>query len=350
MAASSVTFDNALTRLLKVKYPIFNAGMYSVAGHELAAAVTNAGGIGTIGGLAYTPKTMRQEIRFVRELLEDQDGVFGVDLLIPKVGDGARATNYDYTKGSLAELIQVLVEEKVKLFICAVGVPPKWAVDQLHAGGVVCMNMIGDPGHVAKALDVGMDIICAQGTEAGGHTGDIATSVLIPQCADLCRGRTNFFGTPVPLVAAGGIYDGRGLSAMLCFGAHGVWVGTRFIASAEAAASPIHKQRVLDARSKDTRRSIIFTGRPARVLNTDYVKSWEDKRPDEVRSLVAKGIVPFEKDAEEGKANISEGLVAAMGQCAGAVKEVLPAAEIVRQFMQQALASLDEVASFRSKL
>jgi len=131
----------------------------------------------------------------------------------------------------LGELLDIIIEEKVKLFICAVGVPPKWAVDKLHAGGVVCMNMVGTPGHVRKALEVGMDIMCAQGTEAGGHTGEIATLPLIPLCADAAKDKVNFFGKPVPIVAAGGLFDGRGLAASFCLGASGVWLGTRFIAS-----------------------------------------------------------------------------------------------------------------------
>merc|ERR1712185_862713 len=114
------------------------------------------------------------------------------------------------------------------------------------------MNMVGSPHHVQKALDVGMDMICAQGTEAGGHTGDIATLPLIPQCVDACKGKTNFFGSPVLVVAAGGIYDGRGLSASLCLGAVGVWVGTRFIACEEANSSTVHKRRVVEATSSDT--------------------------------------------------------------------------------------------------
>jgi len=234
----------------------------------------------------------------VKELLVSPDTPFGVDLLLPKVGGGARATNHDYTGGKLDELLDVIIDEKVKLFICAVGVPPRWAVDKLHAAGVVCMNMIGAPGHVQKALDVGMDIICAQGTEAGGHTGDVATLPLIPVCADLLRGKVNFFGKRVPLVAAGGIFDGRGLGAAMCLGAQGVWVGTRFVASEEAAASAVHKKHVVNAGVADTVRSIIFTGRPCRVLNTPYVRSWEEERPEEIKALTSKGLVPFAKDVE----------------------------------------------------
>merc|ERR1711862_459078 len=132
-------------------------------------------------------------------------------------------------------LVDIIIAEKAALFICAVGVPPKWAVDKFHAAKIPVMNMIGHVKHVAKTLEVGVDIICAQGGEGGGHTGDIATSILLPQVVAACRGKTSpLTGGPVLVVGAGGIFDGRGLAACLAMGCSGVWVGTRFIASPEA--------------------------------------------------------------------------------------------------------------------
>lgn len=166
----------------------------------------------------------------------------------------------------------------------------------------------------------------------------MATFPLIPQVVDKCKGRVNFFGKPVAVVAAGGVFDGRGLAAALCLGAAGVWVGTRFIASEEASASDQHKKNVIEAGPDDTRRTIILTGRPARVLNSAYVKSWEDERPDKIRELTSKGIVPFAIDVEQGKVLPSEGLTAALGQSAGGVKEILPASEIINRMMVDAVA------------
>merc|ERR1719192_1131334 len=112
-----------------------------------------------------------------------------------------------------------------KLFVSAVGVPPKYVVEKLHANGIPVMNMMGSPNHVAKALDAGVDIICAQGGEGGGHTGDVATSILIPTVVDLCRGKKSpLTGEPIIVVAAGGIFDGRGLAMALSYGACGIWV------------------------------------------------------------------------------------------------------------------------------
>lgn len=171
-----------------------------------------------------------------------------MDLLLPKVGEGARATNHDYTHGQLPELIDVIIEEKASLFVCAVGVPPKEVVDKLHKAGIPVMNMVGHPKHVANALKQGVDIICAQAGEGGGHTGDTPFSILIPACLDALKGaKSPLTGGPVPLVAAGAIYDGRGLAAALAYGAQGVWVGTRFVASVEAGAPKAHKDAVLSA-------------------------------------------------------------------------------------------------------
>merc|ERR1719428_850582 len=163
---------------------------------------------------------LRLKIEELKEELNDPNAPFGVDLLIPQVGGSARKTNYDYTHGDLPELIDITIESGAKLFVSAVGVPPKFAVDKLHAAGIPIMNMIGSPNHVQKALDAGVDIICAQGGEGGGHTGEVATSILIPMVADLCKGKvSSLTGKQVPVVAAGGIYDGRGLAMALALGA-----------------------------------------------------------------------------------------------------------------------------------
>ena len=138
-----------------------------------------------------TPKVLTKEITWLKNGLVDKSLPFGVDLAIPQIGGSARKTNHDYTHGHLPELIDIIVAEKAKLFICAVGVPPKWAVDKLHAGGVVIANMVGSVRNTEKALDAGVDIIIAQGTEGGGHTGDIGTMCLIPQVVDACRGHSS---------------------------------------------------------------------------------------------------------------------------------------------------------------
>ncbi|TFY56454.1 hypothetical protein EVJ58_g7631, partial [Rhodofomes roseus] len=187
-----------VTELFGIKHPILLAGMNVAAGSELAAAVTNAGGLGVIGGHGYTPKILRQQIRAIKADLKDKNAPFGVDLLIPQVGGNARKTNKDYQNGQLPQLIDIIIEEKARLFVSAVGIPPKWAVDKLHAAGIPVMNMVGHPKHVARALSVGVDLICAQGGEGGGHTGDVPCSLLIPACVDAVKGKTSpLTGKPV---------------------------------------------------------------------------------------------------------------------------------------------------------
>jgi len=347
--APTESFQTPLTKLLGMKHPIMLAGMNVAAGPELAAAVTNAGGLGVIGGLGYTPKMLRRQIAEIKDNLVDKNAPFGVDLLLPKVGDGARATNYDYTKGALPELIDVIIEEGTKLFVCAVGVPPKWAVEKLHAAGILCMNMIGAPKHVSKALAVGVDIICAQGGEGGGHTGDVPTSVLIPKVVDLCRGRISpLTGKQVSVVAAGGIFDGRGLAMAMAFGADAVWVGTRFICAKEAGAPPRHQKGVMGAGYHDTIRTIIYTGRPLRVLRNRMNVDWEENRQTDIRRLASEGTLPYmqaaaemasDDEAKNMKMQI-ELTPLLMGQCSGAITTVEPAAKIVDDMVTEALACL----------
>lgn len=330
-----------ICELFGIQHPIILAGMNAVAGPDLAAAVTNAGGLGVVGGVGYTPKFLRESIRELKEELNDPNAPFGIDLLLPQVGGSARKTNYDYTGGKLPELIDIIIEEGARLFVSAVGVPPRWAVDKLHAAGIPCMNMIGSTRHVKKALDAGMDIICAQGTEGGGHTGDTATSVLIPQVCDLVKGKKSpLTGGPVYVVAAGGIYDGRGLAMALSLGADAVWVGTAFICAEESGAPSSHQQGVINATSESTHRSLIYTGRPLRIMRNSYSVNWEQNRMHEMKTLLGKGVLPINHDQDAVKnGETVDGLTSPedfikarpmlMGQAAGAVKKVQSASEIV---------------------
>jgi NAD(P)H-dependent flavin oxidoreductase YrpB (nitropropane dioxygenase family) len=227
-----------LTRALGITHPVMLAGMDTVAGAEMVAAVANAGGFGCLGGVRYTPSVLREMIAETKAKLKDPNTPFGVDLLLPQTGGSARKTNQDYTMGKLNELLDVIIEGGAKLFVSAVGVPPKWAVEKLHRAGILYMNVVGHPKHVVKACEVGADIICAQGGEASGHTGSIPFSILLPACSEICkRYQSPLLGEEVILVGAGGVSGGRSLAAALMLGASGVWVGTRFAASKESNAT-----------------------------------------------------------------------------------------------------------------
>jgi len=371
-----------ITELFNIKHPIVLAGMAGAAGPELAAAVTNAGGLGTIGGVGFAPDALRKTIKMLKDDLVDKSAPFGVDLLLPQVGGGARKTNKDYTGGTLPELVDIIIAEKAALFICAVGVPPQWAVDKFHAAGIPVMNMIGAVKHVHKALEAGVDIICAQGGEGGGHTGEIPTSILLPKVADACRGKKSpLTGGPILVLGAGGIFDGRGLAMALNAGCHGVWVGTRFIASEEAGAGPLHKKRVVEAKYEDTIRTIMYSGRPMRVFKTPYNVEMEESRQDVIKSMSEVGIPAWIADmdpeklegvnpASVGTLNLSEvrtqdeiknGVelsslekhqrgVFLTGQCAGAITDIKPARDIMEEMTAQAVEQIQATYAMVSKL
>lgn len=340
-----------LTELLGIQHPILLAGMAHTSGGLLAAAVSNAGGLGCIGGLGYSPAQLRAIIHELKSNLSSPDLPFGVDLALPKIGDGARKTNHDYTDGRLDDLVTVIIEEGAKLFISAVGVPSPHVISRLHDAGILIMNMVGAPKHAQKALDAGVDIVCAQGGEGGGHTGDIATSILIPAVADVaasyCPELLN--GSMALVVAAGGIYNGRGLAASLMLGASGVWVGTRFVASTEAGCSQAHKEAVVNAGFDDTLRTLVVSGRPLRVRMNEWLRRWEAE-PEKIKELTERGIVPIEKDLEDGS---DVDIPFLMGQVAGTIESIQPARQIVREMVNKAVEVLQTGQKYlkkRSKL
>ncbi|KAH7915251.1 2-nitropropane dioxygenase [Hygrophoropsis aurantiaca] len=338
-----------VTQLFGIKHPVILAGMNVAAGPELAAAVTNAGGLGVIGGHGYTPKVLRQQIKAIKQDLKDPNAPFGVDLLIPQVGGNARKTNYDYQNGKLNELIDVIIEEKTSLFVCAVGVPPPEAVERLHKAGIPVMNMVGHPKHVAKALAVGVDLICAQAGEGGGHTGDTPASILIPACVDAVKGhKSPLTGKPVYVVGAGGIYDGRGLAANLAWGAQAVWLGTRFVASTEAAAPKAHKDALLSAGFEDAITTLIYTGRPLRVRRTPYVDDWNNNRQAEIKELTAKGIIPNNHELEQHPEKSLQARTFLIGKVAALIDEVQPAEQIIQEMVDSAAKILAHGASLIS--
>ncbi|TID27420.1 2-nitropropane dioxygenase [Venturia nashicola] len=334
---SPPSLQTPLCQLLGIRYPIILAGMARTSGGRLAAAVSNAGGLGVIGGLGYTPEQLQAIIDEIKANLTDKSLPFGVDLALPQVGGSARKTNHDYTHGQLDDLITVTIKNGAKLFVSAVGVPPKHVIERLHAAGILVMNMVGHPKHAVKALNAGVDIVCAQGGEGGGHTGDIANSILIPSVVDVARRyKSPLTGETAMVVAAGGIYDGRGLASSLMQGAQGVWVGTRFVASAEAGCSNQHKEAVVTADFADTLRTLVVSGRPLRVRMNDYIQGWENK-PEEIKKLTDAGVVPLEKDMQDEK---DVDIPFLMGQVAGVIKQVQPAKQIVDEMVTEAIKQL----------
>ncbi|KAJ5599557.1 hypothetical protein N7450_000624 [Penicillium hetheringtonii] len=354
--ASPQVIRTPITDLLKINHPVLLAGMNVAAGPKLAAAVTNAGGLGVIGGVGYTPDMLKEQITELKSYLTDKNAPFGVDLLLPQVGGSARKTNYDYTKGKLNELIDIIIDSGAKLFVSAVGVPPKAVVEKLHGAGILCMNMIGHPKHVQKCLDVGVDIICAQGGEGGGHTGDVPTTILIPTVAKLVQGKKSpLTGQPVQVIAAGGLYNGNSVAAALMLGASAVWIGTRFILADEAGAPKAHQEAVRTAGFEDNIRTIIFTGRPLRVRKNPYILNWEENRAEEIKQLTAKGVIPVEHDFENLPDDVDDDTLDnarpfLMGKVSAVVDEKKPAKAIVDELVNDAAALLKKGDKMVAKL
>ena len=247
-----------------------------------------------------------------------------------------------------------MIECRVRLFVSAVGLPPKWAVNRLHEGGVLYMNMVGHPKHALNAAKLGADLVCAQGGEAGGHTGDIPTMILIPAVCEAVKGiKSPFTGEQCQVIAAGGLYNGNSLAAALMLGASGVWIGTRFILSEESGSPTFHKNAVQTADHGDIIRSTIFTGRPIHSRATPYLRRWEEERRAEMLELQAKGIIPVQHDLEtrpEDDEVLEGSMPVLMGKVAAMVKRSLPAKQIVDEMVDDAAALLQQGQALLAKL
>src|ERR687897_1800906 len=246
-----------LTDALQIEHPVMLAGMGGVSYHTLVAAVSEAGGFGCLGASAMTQDEMVDEIRSVKSATSKP---FGVDLLtaLPE---------------QMMSNIELVIREGAQVFVAGLGVP-RDVITLCHDNNVLVVNMCGKVRHAVAAVEAGCDIVVAQGTEAGGHTGQVATLPLVPQIVDAV-------GDRVPVVAAGGIFDGRGLAASLALGADGAWVGTRFIATPEARAVTGYKDTLLRLPEDGTVVSRAYTGKTCRVVRNGYTQ-WFEEHPDEL--------------------------------------------------------------------
>jgi len=312
-------FQTQLTEKLGIEYPIIQAGMGGVAMAALVAAVSEAGGLGVIGAALMTPDALRNEVRKVKDLT---DKPFAVDLLLAQNWPGQE------------KMIEVMFDEEVPVFASGLGSPAPYA-EEMHNHGMTIMAVIGTVRHARKVTEGGTDIVVAQGTEGGGHTGRIATMALVPQVVDAVA--------PVPVVAAGGIADGRGLMAALSLGACGVWVGTRFVATREANSHDNYKHKIVEATEEGTQVTRCFTGKDCRVIKNRYLDQWED-RQGEIKPFPAQMMVDSAKmDAAIRWGDTNLGLMPA-GQISGAIQEVKSAGEVVREMMEEAEEVLKKLA------
>ncbi len=305
--------QNRITTLFQIEYPIIQAGMIWCSGWELASAVSNAGGLGLIGAGSMYPDILREQIRKCKAATNKPFGV-NVPLLYPDID----------------KHMQIIMEEGVKIVFTSAGSPKTWT-PILKQHGITVVHVVSSTAFAVKCQDAGVDAVVAEGFEAGGHNGreETTTLCLIPAVVDAVQ---------LPVIAAGGIGDGRAMLACMVLGADGVQIGSRFVASLESSAHPQFKETVVKA----TEGSTVLTLKeitPVRLIRNPFYQSIADAyarcaSTDELKVLLGRGRAKkgmFEGDLNEGELEI--------GQVSATIREILPAAEILHSIWQGYLAA-----------
>lgn len=302
-----------ITDILGVEYPIIQGGMAWVAEHKLAAAVSNAGGLGLIGAASAPPEVVREEVRKCKELTDKPFGV-NVMLLNP---------NAD-------EVAQIVVEEGVKVVTTGAGNPSKY-MELWKNAGVKVIPVVASVGMAKMMERAGADAVVAEGMESGGHIGSITTFALLPQVVDAVK---------IPVIAAGGIADGRGMAASFMLGAEGVQMGTRFVVAEESIVHANYKEQLLKAKDIDSAVTGTSTDHPVRSIRNKMTKEYLrlEKEGADFMELEKLTLGSLRKAVIDG--DVVNGTVMA-GQIAGLVKKIQPCKEIVEETVKEAEALLN---------
>lgn len=311
--------QTAITKLFNIQYPIIQGGMIWMSGSKLAAAVSNAGGLGLLGAGSMYPEVLREHIQKTQKLTDKPFGV-NVPLLYPNV----------------EEIMQIIIEEGVKIVFTSAGNPKTWTVF-LKEKGIKVVHVVSSVKFALKAQEAGVDAVVAEGFEAGGHNGreESTTFTLIPMVKEQIK---------IPLIAAGGIATGRGMLAARILGADAVQMGSRFVASTEASAHPNFKQAVVDVKDGDTRVTLKELAPVRLIKNAFYHKlqefykthpSKEQVQDFLGRARAKKGM--FEGDLEEGELEI--------GQIAGLIHDIKPVDAIIATIIEEYTAVKAELNS-----
>ncbi|MDO8839502.1 MAG: nitronate monooxygenase [Parvibaculum sp.] len=370
-----MTLHSRVCDILNIKYPILLAGMGGASVPRLAAAVSNAGGLGVLGAAACSPDQLREWIRETRSLT---DKPFGVDTLLPasvrreaykgKAGPSpmdllpeyqkfaqdfmkkenipplksrARASEEAhrssksnaplFSKEFFEAQMEVVVEERVPVYAAGLGNPGPW-LDRLHANGTKVMAVVGAVKHALQVVNSGIDLIVAQGHDGGGHNSPIGTMALIPQVVDAIAGR-------IPVLGAGGISDGRGIAAAMMLGAEGAWIGTAFLATDEAGIEDFQKDAIVESGDGDTLVSRTVTGKPARIIRNKWSEAFAEAGleplPMPFQPMVAMPVLAAA--AAVKRKDIAPGFA---GQGMGLIHKVRPAAEVMADLVKSAESSL----------
>jgi NAD(P)H-dependent flavin oxidoreductase YrpB (nitropropane dioxygenase family) len=368
---------DTICELLGIEYPIL---AFSHC-RDVVAAVSKAGGFGVLGAVTYTPEQLEVELGWIEEQIGDRP--YGIDVLIPaslagldRVDEGdlakvdvkqllpeehrkfvdALLDRYGVPQlpverdgphglGGLslpATLVDVALEHPIRLVASALGPPPPHVVEAAHSRSVPVAALVGTVEHATRQKEAGVDVIVAQGTEAGGHTGEIGTMVLVPEVVSSVA--------PTPVLAAGGIASGRQMAAAMALGAKGVWTGSVWLTTEEAETHPVVKEKMLAASSRDTVRSKSRTGKPARQLRSAWTEAWEE--PDSPGALpmplqpllVEEALVRIGRSATAGNEGARQLVNYFVGQVVGSLKAVKPARQVVLDIVSEYADVITEMA------
>jgi len=366
-----MTLATSICDLLGIEVPVVLAGMGGASTPRLTAAVSNAGGLGILGAAACQPDELRKWIEETRRLT---DKPFGVDTLLPASvrrekadsskgpsplerlpqlqafarefmlkeglakpelpaaqagGDARRAT---FSKDFFEAQMEVVIEQRVPVYAAGLGDPGPW-IPRLRKNGTIVMAVVGAVRHARKVAASGVDIIVAQGHDAGGHNSPIGTMALIPQVVDAVA--------PIPVLGAGGISDGRGLAAVMMLGAAGAWIGSAFLATVEAGITDYQKRAIVESDEENTIVSRCVTGKPARLIRSKWTQAWAESGlealPMPFQSMVSGPVLA--SGAAARRADIVPGFA---GQGIGMIDAVRPAAEVLREIVEGARQALKQ--------
>jgi NAD(P)H-dependent flavin oxidoreductase YrpB (nitropropane dioxygenase family) len=367
----------AATDLLGIDLPIFGFSHC----RDVVAALSNAGGCGVLGAVAHSPEQLDVDLTWIEQEVKGKP--FGVDLLVPEKFAGSDEGGLDrdalasllpeehrawldelldrygvpplpgdqrFVRGaggmridpkSMAPLLDVLFAHDTKLVASALGPPPAHFIERAHGAGIPVAALAGSVEHARRHAAAGADLIVAQGTEAGGHTGQIATMVLVPEVVDAVA--------PIPVLAAGGIARGRQLAAGMALGAEGVWCGSVWLTTEEAETAPAVKEKFLQAGSGDTVRSRSITGKPARMLRTAWTEEWE--RPEGPGTLpmplqpmlVGEALARIQRVATTDGSGAQQLATYFVGQVVGAMDTVKPTRRVVLELVEEFVDSVERL-------
>lgn len=348
---------------------------------DVVAAVSSAGGFGVLGGTAYTPEQLDQELSWIDDHVGGRP--YGVDLIVPATyeGKGEKLSSTDLAAripqsakdyvaeiltahdiepeqprmggASLSgntgkELLDVAMSHPIRLIANALGVPPDYMIEAGKERGVPVAALVGAKEHAVKQAAAGVDLIVAQGTEAGGHCGEVTTLVLVPEVLEALAA----IGSKTPVLAAGGIVTGRQMAAAVAMGADGAWTGSVWLTTEEAETAPHTKQKFLAATSRDTVRSAGRTGKPARQLVSDWTQAWlpndggQKPLPLPLQSMLAEPVIRrVDVLAAQGHPGAQALSTYFVGQGVGLMNKVKPAREVVREFIEDYVAATERLSN-----